>query len=75
MRDARETKYLVAFGKRLAMLRRERGLTQAQLAEKANVTTLNIGYIEQGRQLPRMTTMHDIATALDIAVMELFRGL
>lgn len=75
MKDARETKYLIAFGKRLALLRHERGLTQAQVAEKVSVTTLNIGYIEQGRQFPRITTLHDIAKALGVNLMELFRGL
>ena len=75
MRNPQETKYLKAFGKRLAQLRKEQNLTQEHLAEKVGVTTINIGYIEQGRQLPRMTTMHNIAKALHTEVMELFRGL
>lgn len=75
MRDSREITFLIAFGKRLALLRHERGLTQAQVAERVNITTLSIGYIEQGRQFPRITTLHDIAKALGVTVMELFRGL
>ncbi len=75
MSDQKEAKYLAAFGKRLAELRRKRGLTQEQLAEKADVTALSIGFIEQGRRWPRLATLHKLARCLDVEVMELFRGL
>ena len=74
-RDAKETKYLAAFGKRLAEIRRAKGLTQESLAEKADVTALTVAYIEQGRQWPRIGTMHSLAKSLGVPVAELFRGL
>jgi DNA-binding XRE family transcriptional regulator len=55
-RDAKEAKYLSAFGKRIAEVRRAKGFTQESLAEKANVTALTVSYIEQGRQWPRIST-------------------
>jgi len=74
-RDAKEAKYLAAFGKRLAELRRARGFTQESLAEKADVTALTVSYIEQGRQWPRVTTMHRLAKCLNVSIEELFKGL
>lgn len=37
-------------GKRIAKLRKERGLTQDQLAEKLNISTSNLGKLERGLQ-------------------------
>lgn len=75
MSDAKETKYLTAFGKRLAEIRRSRGLTQEQLAERANITALSIGYIEQGRRWPRIITLQKLAKCLGVPIAELFKGL
>jgi len=74
-RDARQATYLKEFGKRVAELRRHRGYTQEQLAEKANVSALTVSYIEQGRQWPRITTMHALAKAMKVTADELLRGL
>lgn len=75
MRSSKETKYLAAFGKRVAEIRRAKGFTQESLAEKADVTALTIAYIEQGRQWPRIATLHNIAKSLGVSVAELFKGL
>ena len=75
MRTAKDTKHLIVFGKRVAEVRRNRGFTQEQLAEKANLTPLTIGFIEQGRRWPRISTMHKIAKALRVSIDELFKGL
>jgi transcriptional regulator with XRE-family HTH domain len=75
MRSLKEAKYLAAFGKRLAEIRRAKGFTQESLAEKSDVTALTIAYIEQGRQWPRIATLHSIAKSLGVPVAELFKGL
>jgi transcriptional regulator with XRE-family HTH domain len=75
MNDPKESKYLKAFGKRVADIRRSRGLTQEQLAERANITALSIGYIEQGRRWPRIATLQKLAKCLGVPIAELFRGL
>ena len=75
MNDPKESKYLKAFGKRLAEVRRSRGYTQEQLAEKANITALSLGYIEQGRRWPRLVTLQRLASCLSVPVGEFFKGL
>jgi transcriptional regulator with XRE-family HTH domain len=75
MRSSKETKYLAAFGKRLAEIRRAKGFTQESLAEKADVTALTVAYIEQGRQWPRISTMQSLAKSLGVPIAELFKGL
>jgi len=74
-RSPKEAKYLAAFGKRLAEIRRAKGFTQESLAEKADVTALTVAYIEQGRQWPRISTMQSLAKSLGVPIAELFKGL
>lgn len=75
MKNKVEEKHLNAFGKKLASVRRSRNLTQESLAAKADVSALTVGYIEQGRQWPRITTLHKLAKALNVSVADLFKGL
>jgi transcriptional regulator with XRE-family HTH domain len=75
MNNTKETKYLKAFGKRLSEVRKSRGLTQEQLAEMANITSLSISYIEQGRRWPRLLTLHKLSSCLNVSVAELFKNL
>lgn len=75
MRSTKEAKYLAAFGKRLAEIRRAKGFTQESLAEKSDVTALTVAYIEQGRQWPRISTMQSLAKSLGVPIAELFKGL
>lgn len=75
MSSLQESKYLSAFGKRVAEIRKGRGITQEQLAEMANLTPLAISFIEQGRRWPRIITVHKVAKALGVQVDDLFKGL
>jgi transcriptional regulator with XRE-family HTH domain len=75
MNTAKEAKQMVAFGRRLAAVRKSRGLTQQQLAEQLDVSLVSIGYIETGKRWPRLTTLHRIADCLGVPVAELFKGL
>ncbi|MGF7229706.1 MAG: helix-turn-helix domain-containing protein, partial [Candidatus Saccharibacteria bacterium] len=68
MKDLKEPKYLKAFGKRLAQIRHEHHLTQEQLAEKADITTLSIAFLETGRRWPRIATLHKLAHCLDVPI-------
>lgn len=74
-RTAKESKQLSAFGKKLAEVRKSKGFTQESLAEKAGLSALTVSYIEQGRQWPRIGTVHKLAKALSVPVDELFKGL
>lgn len=73
--DTQERKQLAAFGKQFAKIRKSRGYTQEQLAEKADITSLSVAYIEQGRRWPRLSTIHKLAKCLGVSVDEFFKGL
>ncbi|MDR2607675.1 MAG: helix-turn-helix transcriptional regulator [Treponema sp.] len=55
-------------------IRRKRGLTQAKLAEKAEVSTHFIAMIEIARKFPAPETLDRIAAALGIETYQLFSG-
>ena len=53
-------------GKRVRELRKKRGLTQEQLAEKANVDVKFLGNIERGTENPTVGTLQKLAGALAV---------
>jgi transcriptional regulator with XRE-family HTH domain len=57
---------------RIRELRNSRGLSQEQLALKANLNTSFIGAIERGVKKPTVDTLEKIITALDISVQDFF---
>jgi transcriptional regulator with XRE-family HTH domain len=59
------------FGQRLAELRRLRGLTQVQLAEKLNSTQRAITYYENEASYPPVDTIIELAKILGISTDEL----
>jgi transcriptional regulator with XRE-family HTH domain len=59
-------------GRRIAHLRQERRLTQAQLAESAGYSEDFIGLVERGINAPTVSGLERIAAALRIPVRELF---
>ena len=75
MTSPQEKKYMQAFGKRLAEVRKSRGLTQEGLAEKLDISAVSITYLETGRRWPRLITLQKIAKCLGVPVAELFKGL
>jgi DNA-binding XRE family transcriptional regulator len=60
------------FVQNLRKHRRKCGLTQAQLAERVNVSTHHIGMIELSRNNPTLELVERIAEALKIKTYELF---
>ena len=75
MASVKEQKYMAAFGKHLAELRRSYGYTQAELAEKVDMATHSLALIEQGQRWPRLITLHSIAKVLKMPTKELLDGL
>jgi DNA-binding XRE family transcriptional regulator len=59
-------------GGRIKELRKVRGLTQDQLAEKVELATRYISLIEVGRSSPSLETMESIARALGVEIKDLF---
>jgi transcriptional regulator with XRE-family HTH domain len=52
--------------------RQKLGITQPELAERANISTNFIGMIEQKRKFPTPEMLDRIAKALEIETIELF---
>jgi transcriptional regulator with XRE-family HTH domain len=74
-RPNQEDKYLSAFGKRIAAIRRAQKLTQEQLAERTGLAADTISAIEQGRRWARLTTLHTLAKGLGVKIDEIFKDL
>lgn len=63
---------LKKLGKRIQMLRMQRGITQEQLAELICSDRSYIGAIEQGRKSPSVYCLYEISVALETELKELF---
>lgn len=61
-------------GKFIASCRKEKGLTQAQLAEKLSITDRAVSKWETGKCMPDSSIMLELCKILDISVNELLSG-
>jgi transcriptional regulator with XRE-family HTH domain len=73
--DKAQLKHLHTLGRNLNLLRREKGLSQDQLAVKANVTKRYIQMIEAGQKCPTLFTLARIRMALACRYDDLFQGI
>ena len=64
----------IKIGRFIAECRRLQGLTQAQLAEKLNITDRAVSKWETGRSLPDAALMLALCEVLEISVNELLNG-
>ena len=60
-------------GLRLRTLREEEGLSLRALAERCGLSITAISRIEQGENSPTVSTLHRLATALEISIADFFR--
>lgn len=61
-------------GKFISSCRKDKGLTQIQLAEKLNITDRAVSKWETGKSLPDASIMLDLCEILGISVNELLSG-
>lgn len=66
-----ERDFFVKLGKRIAEIRRERGLTQVQVAERLEVSQQTVNGFEKGRRRVAISTLLDLAELFDATVTEL----
>ena len=59
-------------GEKIRAYRKDAGLSQEDLAEKAGISAYYAGEIERGQASPSLNTIRDIAQALGIQPKELF---
>lgn len=58
-------------GIKIKKFRKERNLTQCQLAEKCNVEGKYLSYIENGTKIPSLNLLHKISEILEIEIYDL----
>lgn len=59
-------------GERIRKLRKQKDLTQEELAIKVRVSSTYIGFIEQGLRNPSINTADKLARALGVKLSDLF---
>ena len=64
----------IKIGKFILNCRKEKGLTQEQLAEKLSVTSKSISRWENGNTMPDYSLLKDLCNELNINVNELLSG-
>ncbi len=63
------------FGQRLRELRRERGLSQEELAFRAGLHRTYVSSAERGQRNVALVNLEKLARALEIEIADLFRGM
>jgi XRE family transcriptional regulator, regulator of sulfur utilization len=66
-----EEKALVALGRAIKEFRKEKGLTQDELARRADIHESYISVLESGRRNPTWPTVRRISHGLGISLLEL----
>jgi transcriptional regulator with XRE-family HTH domain len=57
----------VVFGATVRRLREQHGWTQEQLAERAEMSTTYVGFIERGENVPTLTIIFKLASSLQVS--------
>jgi transcriptional regulator with XRE-family HTH domain len=60
-------------GDNCARIRKERGWTQEELAERSGLTQQYLSDLERGKRNPTIVTIHELAQALEVSHVELVR--
>ncbi len=64
----------ISIGKFIAEKRKAKNLTQAQLAERLNISNKTISKWETGKSMPDYSIMESLCNELDISISELLNG-
>jgi transcriptional regulator with XRE-family HTH domain len=70
--DTQEIKNIL--GRNIKYFRFHRQLSQAELAEKADISVTFLSNIERGKMFPKVETLSRLTESLDVEVFELFRA-
>jgi transcriptional regulator with XRE-family HTH domain len=62
-------------GERIRSIRKERNLSQEELAERSGIHTNYVGQVERGEKNLTLETLEKIVSGLDISLEQLFRYL
>ena len=67
-----ETDIRVRFGRRLRELRQERGLSQEELADRAELHRTYVSSVERGERNVALVNVERLANALGVHIRDLF---
>ncbi len=62
-------------GMRIVKSRNSKGMSQEKLAANSGIDRSHMGFIEQGRRKPTLSTLLKITRSLDMTLEQLFKGL
>lgn len=65
----------VKIGRKIRLIRTERGISQSILADQARLSRINLSRIENGKAEPGIRTLYDIAQAFGIKLRDLVDGI
>ncbi len=65
-------KTLIILGKKIQKLRKQKVLTQEELADILGISRVYMGYIEQGRESPSLKVLMKIARKFGVKIEDLF---
>lgn len=66
------SEYSQLLGRHIQEIRRSRHLTQEQVAELIGMDRVSIGYIEQGRRVPKISTLFSLSEVYHIEMQDFF---
>lgn len=69
----RKREIMQATADRIRHLRRQRDISQEELALRAGINTVYYGQIERGQKCPTVDTLYKIAVGLDVPLPDLLR--
>ena len=64
--------FLVQLGRRIQETRTSLGFLQEDVAEMLGMTRVAVGYIEQGRRSPKLSTLHALARLYEVDIRVFF---
>lgn len=64
-----------SMGKRIRGLRKQQGLTQAELAQKVGISTSFMGHIERGTRIASLETLVGLSRTLEISLDAMVTGI
>lgn len=67
-----DLEYIRMFAIKVKMRRKQQGLSQEKLADKAGLHRTYIGMVERSERNPSLVCIHKIAEGLNIDIKELF---
>lgn len=68
-----DREYLIDFGKNFAKIRKQKGMTQEQLAYKSNISLSQIARLETGVLNTSIITLKILSENLEIEIWQLFK--